>query len=647
MLRSAPRAPRRRPRPLATAALLAVIALAAVPAVASAGNVKTWTFIVGNSTAVDTLNPYVGLTNSDYEAYGLMFDYLMDYNQNPPYNGTPRLATSWSVSKNKLVWTYHIRHGVRWSDGVPLTAADVAYTFQRATVPNSTEFNLSANSVQYIDPKSIKEIDPYTVRMAVTQPTPAMSQLAVSILPKHIWERIPEGQVKSYNPTAMVGSGPYIVTSFVPNQSITLKANPYYWGGAPGIKQVVFEPFANPSAEAFALQNGTIDFAEGLTNQLWVSLKGKPGVTLVPGEPDNFDELAFNTGAETIANKPIGDGNPALKDVKVRQAISWAVDPSVLIRKVFLGYGSPGTSMIPPMYPQFLYRPPPSIAYHYDPAKAAQILSADGWKMGPGGVRVKDGKQLSLRLFIRSQSPTNEQGGPYLKAWLEAIGIKVTERLLSDSQLTNSITNGNYDLFVWGWGVEPNPNFQLSTMTCDQRTFGTPGNYTAGWSDSYYCNKRYDQLFKQQQTLAGAARIRVIQAMQKQIYIDSPYRVLYFYDDVQAYRSDLFTGFAPQPGPHVLSAGSVPTGLLAFQPTAWWSYRCIRPVGTSPSLTDHNLGCQDTTSATKAQLLAAGITGSPLSGGAIVLILGLLFLGGCGLWFLFERHDAANADERE
>ncbi|HEY6398672.1 MAG TPA: ABC transporter substrate-binding protein, partial [Solirubrobacteraceae bacterium] len=67
----------------------------------------------------------------------------------------------------------------------------------------------------------------------------------------------------------------------------------------------------------------------------------------------------------------------------------------------------------------------------------------------------------SLRLFIRSQSPSNEQDGAYLKAWLEAVGIKVTESLVSDSQLTNAITNGNYDLFVWGWGVEPSPNFQL------------------------------------------------------------------------------------------------------------------------------------------------------------------------------------------
>ncbi len=602
----------------------------------AAAKVKSWTFVIGNNNSVDTLNPFLGYTTTDYEVYGLIWDNLMDYNQLPPYQGTPRLATSWSVSKNKLVWTYHIRHGVRWSDGVPLTAADVAYTFQRNIVPGSTEFNDNSNYVQNIT--KVRQTGRYTVQMTVNKPTPGMSQLVIPILPKHIWEHIPEKKVSSYNPTTAVGSGPFIVTSFVPNQSITLKRNPHYWGGEPGIKKVVFEPFANPSAEAFALENGSIDFAEGLTNQLYVSLKHKPGVTLVPGASDSFDELGFNTGAATIKNRPIGNGNPALRDVKVRQAISWATDTPELARKVFLGYASPGTSVVPPMYPQITYHPPKNIAYHYDPARAGRMLSAAGWKMGPGGVRVKDGRQLSLRLFIRSQSPSNEQDGPYIKAWLQAIGIKVNEQLMSDSQLTNAITNGDYDLFVWGWGVEPNPDFQLSVFTCGQRSYGSPGHLTAGWSDSYYCNKHYDALFDREQVLGGAAKQRVVETMQRQLYVDAPYRVLYFYNDVQAYRSDLFTGFAPMP---------YPNGLYLFQPTAWWSYRCIRPVGTSPSLTDHNLGCGHTIDSSATQLRQGGVTSSPLSGTAVVVILVLVLAGGFGAWLVYERYDAATAARRE
>src|SRR5690242_17328750 len=115
------------------AAAAPALAASAAPAARSAAMsslASSSTFVVGNTDAVDTLNPFNGFTSQDYEVYGLIYDNLMDYGQ-LNYAGSPRLATSWSHSKDGLVWTYHIRHGVKWSDGVPLTAADVAYTFQR------------------------------------------------------------------------------------------------------------------------------------------------------------------------------------------------------------------------------------------------------------------------------------------------------------------------------------------------------------------------------------------------------------------------------------------------------------------------------------------------------------------------------------
>jgi peptide/nickel transport system substrate-binding protein len=648
MLRPAPGAGRR-PRwrlAAASAALAAGLWAVSAPALAApsegaAPAVKTTTFVVGNTEAVDTLNPYVGVTSTDYEAYGLIYDNLSDYSQNSPYGPAPRLAASMSVSKDQLTWTYHIRHGVRWSDGVPMTAADVVYTFWRDTQPNTyaAEYNSGANYVGNIIHNSIRAPDPYTAVMKVTKPTPGMAELIIPILPEHVWKHISEKQVTSFTNPNPVGTGLFRVTSFVPSQSLTMTANPHYWGGRAGISKVIFQLFNNPSAEAFALQNGTIDFAENLTYPLFNSLQGRPGITLNNAQSSNWDELAFNTGAATITGKPIGDGNPVLKDLNVRHAISYALDLPVLVRKVFLGDASPGTSVIPPMYPFFHFNPPPSSRYHYDPALAGRILAADGWQPGPGGIRVKNGKQLSLRLFIRSNSPTNIQDAPYVKAWLNAIGVRVNISFMSDTQLTANIGNGNYDMFIWGWGVEPNPNFQLSVFTCGQRSFGSKPPYTPGWSDSFYCDKHYDQLYQQQQTLSGVARQQVILAMEKQLYAADPYALLYYYNDDQAFRSDLFTGFAPQPDKH--------NGLLLFQATEWWSYRCMRPVGAPASLTSHNIGCNHTITPTKAQLRAAGITGPPLSGGAAGAIAGLLVLAALITWLLVRRHDAATADERE
>src|SRR5262245_22106522 len=541
------------------AAVPALAANAAPPArsAAMSSPSASSTFVVGNTDAVDTLNPFLGFTSQDYEVYGLIYDNLMDYGQ-LNYAGTPRLATSWSHSKDGLTWTYHIRKGVKWSDGVPLTAADVAYTFQRNIKPGSTEF--SDNEAYVGEITSAVATGKYTVVMKVKHFTPVMNRLEVPILPEHIWKNVSEKQLSSFKNLNPVGSGAFTVSSFSSNQSIRLTANPHYWGGKPGIKTLVFQRFDNPTAEKLALANGTIDFAENLTPALWQSLQGTPGVKLVNATAGNFDELSFNNGAATVSGTPIGNGNPALKDIKVRQAISYALNTSTLVKKVLLNTGEVGTSIIPPIYSQFHYAPPAAQTYHYDPTKSEAMLNADGWKMGPNGVREKNGKQLSLRLFVRNQSPTQTQDSQYIKGWLNAIGIKVTITAMSDSQLTADIGNGQYDMFMWGWGVEPNPDFQLSVFTCGQRSYGSGPNYSPGWSDSFYCNSTYDKLYHQQQSLDGAARARVILQMQKMLYDDDPYAVLYYPNDTQAYRSDKFTGFAPSP--------DKPNGLYLFQELA-------------------------------------------------------------------------------
>lgn len=628
-------------------AALAVGGLALTPSLATATSAAaaspratgSSTFVVGNSGAVDGLNPYVGFTAIDFEVYGLIYDDLMDYSQ-LDYGPVPRLATSWSVSKDQLTWTYHIRHGVKWSDGVPLTAADVAYTFWRDTIPNSTEFADNSAYVANIIHSSVKATGKYTVQMKVTKPTPNMDLLIVSILPKHIWEHISEKQVTTFANANPVGTGPFQVTKFTINQSVELKANPHYWGGKPGISKLVFQNFTNPSAEAIALKNGAIDFAEGLSYPLFNSLKGTPGITLNDAPSGNFDELAFNNGAATVAGKKIGNGNPALLDINVRHAISFALNPQELVRRVLLNDGSVATSVIPPIYPAFHYVPPSGQAYSYDPKKAEAILNADGWKMGPGGVREKNGKKLVLRLNYPSGTPTYNQDAPYIKGWLNAVGIGVNVSEMSENTLTQQIGNGDYDMFIWGWGVEPNPDFQLSVFTCAQRSSGSPPNYTPGWSDNFFCSKQYDQLYAEQKTLGGEARARVVQQMQQILYAQDPYAVLYYYNDDQAYRSDKFTGFAPQP--------DKPNGLLLFQEVSWWSYRCMRPVGTSASLTDHNIGCQHQTG-----MLTPVDAGGPepgpggISGGLIGGIIAAVVVLGAGGFLLLRRRGAQTADDRE
>jgi peptide/nickel transport system substrate-binding protein len=167
-----------------------------------------------------------------------------------------------------------------------------------------------------------------------------------------------------------------------------------------------------------------------------------------------------------VSNKKIGNGNPALLDINVRHAISYSMNLPELVSTIFLGYATPGTTIIPPIYPEFHYTPPAATAYHFDPAKAEQILNADGWKMGPKGIRVKNGKQLNLRLFLRSDSATEVQAGQFIKGWLKDVGIDTEVKSYDDTQLTPIIGKGEYDLFIWGWTpfVDPDPDVSGSSV---------------------------------------------------------------------------------------------------------------------------------------------------------------------------------------
>ena len=226
------------------------------------------------------------------------------------------------------------------------------------------------------------------------------------------------------------------------------------------------------------------------------------------------------------------------------------------------------------------------------------------------------------------------QEAPYIEGWLKAIGIGVTPTSMSDSQLTADIGNGQYDMFIWGWGVEPNPDFQMSVFTCGQRSTGTAPNYTPGWSDSFYCNPAYDKLYHQQQGLDGAARAVVIKKMEQMLYTDDPYSVLYYWNDTQAYRSDLFTGFAPQPD-QVQRPVPVPGSLLVELP--------VHPPGRVEPVADrpqHRLPA-------RARRGDQGRRPAGVNGGLIGGIAAAVVVLGAGAWLLARRRRTATADERE
>ncbi len=573
------------------------------------------TFTVGITQDVDSLNPFTGIVSSAYEIYQLQYETLTDYGAKD-FAAAPALAESWDVSADGLTWTYHLRDGLTWSDGEPLTANDVAYTFNRVREGKYEQTNFG-NYVSAMT--SVEAPDDRTVVITVKKPTPIMLHLYIYILPEHIWKDVDEKAVKSFanepGPEGTVGSGPFTVTEHKKGQFIRLKVNKNYYKGAPKVDELVFRVFQNKDSLAQALRRGEIDFADDLGSNVFTSLQDAEGVTTYDAKYSGFNEIAFNTGAALDDGTPIGDGHPALKDVKLRQALSYAIDPPALVERVFGGHATPGSSIIPALYGSLHYDPGET-AYTFDPEKAKTLLDEAGYPVGPDGIRTmsSSGRKLSFRLLGRSNSPTSQQTVEFVTGWLEDVGIEVKPKVVSEDALTEIIGEGKFDMFEWGWVVEPDPNYQLSTFTCANRSYKDGGNIYANLSDSFFCDEKYDALYAQQaEQIDPAERAATVKEMQKILYEQAPYVVTAYYNDLQAYRSDRFTGFQPQPAPD---------GSLLFQ-YGTHSYQSIRPVSAEDATPGGATG-----GGSPAAAKDDGGGSGPLIGG---LVLVALALGGVGL----------------
>jgi len=223
-------------------------------------------------------------------------------------------------------------------------------------------------------------------------------------------------------------------------------------------------------------------------------------------------------------------------------------------------------------------------------------------------------RPLRFRLHGRQESNTSQQSVQFMQGWLRDIGIATEVKVLEENRLTEIIGQGEFDMFEWGWVVEPDPDYQLSTFTCGSRSYKSGGSVLANLSDSFYCNPAYDKLYEQQSiTIDPARRAQIVKDMQRMLYDDAPYVVTFYYDELQAYRSDRFAGFLAQPDPG---------GVLLFQ-YGTYSYRAIAPPSEAAA--------------------TGGGGGSALP---LVLIGAVVVLGAAGA-LLVVRRRSATRDERE
>jgi peptide/nickel transport system substrate-binding protein len=531
---------RRKMAALAVAGLAAATVLAgqAAGGSAQAATSDQTTLTVSADTQMTTFNPFLSYYDGELNVIGAIYPSLTMLNdQGEP---VPYLADSWTTSSDKLTWTFTIHPDLKWSDGQPLTAEDAAWTFN-LIMHNATAATSNGSLVANF--KSVTAPDATTLVIKTKQPQANMLYLSVPvsgipIVPEHVWKSHVAG-MKNYRNMdfPVVGYGPFVLTGFKTNQYAEMSANKDFFLGAPHYDKVVTNYYSNSDAAAAALTSGDLDQLSGLTPAQSKAMSSKSDVMTYQTQSSGWTAIEINPGAQTRTGKPLGTGNPILKDIRVRQAIALGINRQELVTKVLDGNGIVGAGYLPPGYPQFLWKPSASQALDYDPARAKQLLDEAGYKMGSNGVRVdSQGKPLEFRLGIHSDDATDAAIAPYVKEWMSAIGVKLDVNAMSFDQLNNNLAKGDWDMLMDGWSTGPDPTYLLSIQTCATLPEDNGSN---GNTDAFFCNHKYDRLYQQQQTQFDAdQRAATIAKMQSILYAGNADLILFYKNGLDALRSD-------------------------------------------------------------------------------------------------------------
>jgi peptide/nickel transport system substrate-binding protein len=514
--------------------LAATVVFAALP-VASASSASPGPSAFGGEVVCrmgllkdfDTLNPLSTASSLGFAVMFSEYDFLTRYTTD--YQVAPQLATKWDVSADGKSWTFTLRPGVKWSDGQPLTAADVAFTYNLILKQQNPNY---LSYLQYVT--KVSAPDDTHVAITTSQPSVRMLNLLIPILPEHVWGKLSPKQQVSYKNVPLVSSGPFQVTEAKTTDYVKAVANPYYWGGKLAVNQILYVIYKTSETMVEDYSQGNLDMILEPDAVSLPKLKNLPGTTLTTKPGFSWNGLGFNcrgTGQ--------WKGNP-LAEKSVRQAIAWAIDKEAITKTCMFGYGQAATTVVPE-WSSWHYDPPAAAQMTYDPAKAGQLLDAAGYKDGDGdGVReTPDGKPLEFTFSAPTEYAYGSTEAKLLAGYLDKVGIKLRIELMTENAMYEKVYAGDVDIYSTGWYAEPDPAFVLSVVTV-----GSSG----GYNDTGYESPTYDKIYNEQiATLDSTKRAELVDQLQQIAYEDAPYIPIWYDPEVQAWRSDRFTGWTQAP----------------------------------------------------------------------------------------------------
>jgi peptide/nickel transport system substrate-binding protein len=435
------------------------------------------------------------------------------------------LARSWHVSDDGLSITFHLRKGVEWHDGQELTAGDVEFTYT-ALLDKSNGCPYRAS---YSDISSIEVIDRYTVRFIYEKPyAPALVKFGMGIIPSHVYRGYADIR-KAVADKGPVGTGPYMFSRWEPGEFIVLEANTGYFEHIPRIAYYVFRIVPDSSVQFLELVSGGGD-----------SMELSPYQYTYRSRSDIFrqriNKYSYLSRSYTYIGYNLDD--PVLSDIRIRKALSYAVDKKAIIEAVLLGQGEICTG---PFLRDSVNYNSGVKGYPYDPFRARELLSEAGWVDSDGdGIVEKDGAELSIVIATNQGNKVRKDTAVIIQSQWRDIGVRAEIQVLAWAAfLDKFILKKKFQAVIMGWTlpVDPDP----------YNVWHSASSGRNGLNFISYSNARVDDLIEEgRRTFSPAERALIYKEIHELVSADAPYTFLFFPYSLPAVNSR-FIGIDPAP----------------------------------------------------------------------------------------------------
>jgi len=485
-----------------------------------------------------SLTPYTYVTGyPGYELMTLVYDqlFVLDAALAP----RPWLAASLET-EGAQAYRIRLREGVRWHDGQPFEADDVAFTFDYYRTHVTSRFTGPAARVS-----EIAVHGPLELTLSLDGPDPSFVETVLAdlpILPEHVWRDVDEPR----SAREAMGTGPYRLVQIEPERFYRFEANTDFWGATPALETLVVAVVRDETATFQALRAGEIDMAvRGVPPASAATLAALPGVEVARGS--NF--------ATTLLIMDVT--RPGLRDPEVRGAIASAIDHERLVDVLLLGAGTVGAPGF--LHPETPFANPETrLPASVEPHEVRERLEAAGYLPGPDGVyRDAAGTRLSYELLAPSNRPTRLRAAELIAQDLAAAGIEVRVRSMEFDALTERVWPGfdvsrgrEYELALFGWSAPVAARADLMGLVHSDPSRGTLN--LAGYADP-----EVDRLTEAASRAADRDERRaLLQRVQAIVARDVPFVPLFYEGGAYAYRQDAYDGWSYLPGRGILHKAS-------------------------------------------------------------------------------------------